>query len=64
MVVCWLVDRPAGPAAALATPPSVPLHVCAGLPLWARQVVFDEADLLLAGAYEKHIRIIMDVSGI
>ena len=34
----------------------------AGLPLWARQVVFDEADLLLAGAYEKPLRVIMDVS--
>ena len=34
----------------------------AGLPQWVRSVVFDEADLLLAGAYERPIRIIMDVS--
>ncbi|PRW20256.1 DEAD-box ATP-dependent RNA helicase 22 [Chlorella sorokiniana] len=32
----------------------------AGLPEWARRVVFDEADLLLSGAYGAQMRIIWD----
>jgi hypothetical protein len=39
--------------------PSPPLR-CAGLPAWARTVVFDEADLLLSGGYGAQMRIIWD----
>lgn len=35
-------------------------HTCAGLPGWARAVVFDEADLLLAGGYGAQMRILWD----
>lgn len=32
----------------------------AGLPSWARRVVFDEADLLLSGGYGAQMRILWD----
>ena len=48
--------RPAHPARLL---PPCPCRV-AGLPEWARCVVFDEADLLLSGAYGAQMRIIWD----
>ena len=31
-----------------------------GLPTWARRVVFDEADLLLGGAYGRQMRVVLD----
>ena len=46
--------------AARALLPLAPLPRRAGLPEWARRVVFDEADLLLSGAYGAQMRIIWD----
>lgn len=43
-----------------AQPPPPPRLCAAGLPVWARRVVFDEADLLLSGGYGAQMRIVWD----
>lgn len=60
-MLSWTAQRAcAAPSALLTPPPSVLRTSLPGLPEWARCVVFDEADLLLSGAYGAQMRIIWD----